>query len=328
MKNKNFKSNVIAALTLVVVIMGCSKESLTKGYLLDYPTSIGLMMNNDFDDLKLSGKGIKVGIIDQGFMNFNSESQTKGIKIVATKNFITNNETNFFTEGPAHGTLVARNMGGQNGKETWGLAFASDYYLAITEDQATETKDEERRMVQAIDWMVKQGVRVINISLGYKEFDNKADNYINDDLYKAKTISGKYIDSLLRANPQVNILVAIGNNGLKSDKTLNTPADVEYVITVGSCDSKGSKRVVSSAVGISTAPFIKPNVMTYPMVAGTSFAAPTIAGLVTVMLEKKPTLTNKEIREILHKSGSNANNPDYEMGYGVPKTELIIPFFK
>jgi subtilisin family serine protease len=326
MKMKNNKIIKLATVVVFGIVLGCKAPALTKSFQLTYPLSIGLMMSPEYDQLNLSGNGIKVGIIDEGFKDLKNETQTKGIHIAATKNFITNNESTFFTSGSDHGMLVARNMGGKNGNETWGLAYEAAYYLAITEDEKKESKDEEYRMIKAIDWMVQQGVRVINISLTYKEFDNKNDNYTNDDLYKAKTISGKYIDSVLRNNPQINIVVSIGNDGMFRDKLLKTPADVKNVITVGSCNASGSKRAASSSIGLSSAPYIKPNVMAWPNIAGTSFAAPVIAGLIATMLQKKPSLTNVEIADILHKIGTKANNPNYEMGYGVPQTKFIMQF--
>lgn len=297
------------------------------GYTYNYPLSIGLMISNEWEQLGLSGKGVKVGIIDEGFKDFRTDDQTRGINVRAYRNFVTNDTTGYFTTGAAHGTLVAKNLGGKNGQEVWGLAHASDYYLAISENQASETKEEERNLIKAIRWMLDQDVRVINISLGYKKFDDGSE-YKPGDLYTHSTISGRFIDSVITSNPRVSFAIAIGNDGLKSQSYLNTPADVQYAITVTSTNEDGTKRVASASEGIATAPYIKPDVGTWPNIAGTSFATPAIAGLVANLIEKNPALTNKQVLDLLHQSGSKAQNPDYKLGYGVPSTAKMATLIK
>lgn len=311
----------------LLTLSGCKSPGLTKGFTFNYPLSIGLMMSNEWDQLGLSGKGIRVGVIDEGFKDFRADDQTRGITVRNYRNFVTNDTTNFFKTVNAHGTVVARNLGGKNGAEAWGLAYASDYYLAVSENTTSETKDEERNMIRAIRWMLDQGVRVINISLSYRKFDDGS-SYGPADLYKASTISGRYIDSVLTSNPAVNFVIAIGNDGFTNPPYLGTPADVRYAITVTSTNEDGTKEVASASEGVPTAPYIKPDVGTWPNTAGTSFAAPAIAGLVAQMLEKNPTLTNKQVLDLLHRSGSKAQSPDYKLGYGVPSTAKLAELMK
>jgi hypothetical protein len=51
---------------------------------------------------------------------------------------------------------------------------------------------------------------------------------------------------------------------------------------------------------------------------GTSFSGPIMAGLVTCLWQAYPNLTNMQLLQAVQQSASKANNPDNEMGYGLP----------
>jgi serine protease AprX len=313
---------------VLLLLQSCASDKLTTGYKLTYHANLGLMMSKDWDSMILSGKGVKVGIIDEGFQDFKINGFTKNLHVKEYKDFVTNSDSNFFTTGSIHGTKVAQNFGGKNGIDTYGTAYNAEYYLAITDDTKSETKEDEKRAVEAIEWMIQKGVRVINISLGYKTFDNPNDNYTNKDLYNNSTFIANAVNRIIEKYPMVTIVTPTGNSLFVKDNILTTPADVKYVVAVASCNLKGTERVASSLIGLETAPYIKPDVAAYPVFAGTSFAAPSIAGLIAAMLECKPELSNKKIIEILHQSGTLNKLPNYGIGYGVPQSKTILELIK
>jgi subtilisin family serine protease len=51
---------------------------------------------------------------------------------------------------------------------------------------------------------------------------------------------------------------------------------------------------------------------------GTSFASPTMCGMVACLWQALPNLTAKEIIELVRNSGDRAAYPDNIFGYGVP----------
>ena len=52
--------------------------------------------------------------------------------------------------------------------------------------------------------------------------------------------------------------------------------------------------------------------------SGTSFSAPIIAGMTACLWQANMASSNMEIIQALQKSGSQANNPDSLLGYGIP----------
>jgi len=313
-----------AACAALLLSVGACAPTLSTGYTLRYARSAELMMSPAWDGLGLTGRGVKVGSIDEGFRGWREEPLTRDLRVEAARNFVTGDTVGFFGRGPAHGMWVARNFGGRNGTEAWGLASKATYYLALTEEPEREVPAEEVRLTQAIAWVVSQGVRVINVSLGYSKFDAPHASYTDQDLYRDRTFSARFLDSPLAARPEVNVIVAAGNDGMRNPGYILTPADARRVITVGSVTSGGTSRVINSSRGIVGAPYIKPDLMTYPNIGGTSFAAPAIAGLVAQLLEANPALTNSEVADLLRRSGSRADSPNVETGYGVPQTARLL----
>ncbi len=129
------------------------------------------------------------------------------------------------------------------------------------------------------------------------------------------------------------MVVSAGNEGGKAWKYITAPADGDSVIAVGAVDAN-LNYVSFSSVGPSPDGRIKPDVAAKgagTTVAtpsnfvgtsnGTSFAAPLITGLVAGLRQAFPDFTGMEIRDILLKSGTQANQPDDLLGYGIPNFE-------
>jgi subtilisin family serine protease len=330
----NFKKTKMRKIVLylfpILFVYSCKEltEFYTKEYKYSYARPIGLMMSKEFDSLNLSGKGIKIGVIDAGFGNFKTNEFTKNLNVISFRDFIDEDTTNFFfNQESDHGTIVTKSIGGKNNEnQVYGLAFNAEYFLAKTDIYDKEPIEDEKRMIRAIDWLIRQDIKLINISLGYTNFDDD-ETYTNKDLNGKMAFSSKYIDSILNKHKDVIIVLSAGNEGNKKWRYLTFPSDVKDAITVGSTDFDGLTRYENSGIGVDYVEYIKPEIVTYPVPIGNSNTAPVITGLVACLLEMEP-LYRDEIKQLIIKSSSNFSSPNREIGFGVPNTGKIAAKMK
>ncbi len=310
---------------LLILLSSCEiADNYSESYQLKYRRPIAMLMSPALDSLALSGNGVKIGVIDAGFGYFKSNEFTKNLKVADYKDFIDNDTTRFFSDNENdHGTMVTSSIGGKKNELVHGLAYNATYFLAKTEDAATELKIEEERLISAIDWMVANEVDIINISIAYTTFED-ANYYTQANLDGKTAKSSKYIAQILEDNPDLIIPVSAGNEGNKEWRNIMFPSDVKEVITVGSTDFDGEIRWKSSGIGVDDVGYIKPDVATYPIPLGNSHTAPVIAGLCALIKELHPSLHREELIDALHKTSTNAQKPNTEIGYGVPQSEALL----
>jgi subtilisin family serine protease len=294
----------------------------------------------------LTGKGVKIGIIDAGFDGIttwkilNKINTTGQIKFA--KNYVPDSITTLY-DGD-HGSWVLGYIGGyinygptdslKRKDYIEGLAIDADYYIARNEYGPKDHRVEEVYLEQALEEMFNLGVRLVNISSGY------TDKYIKrDERYKPKEMDGNttYISKACNkyADKGMIIVVSAGNEGNSRDfwnKLISAPSDVENVITVGAShfslfkpDINGKYILKASYSGIGPAflPYVKPDLVCFSD-RGCSFSTPIITGLIATMLEVDSTLTLNQIKEILYKSSTLYPYPNNYIGYGVPNAEKVL----
>jgi hypothetical protein len=127
--------------------------------------------------------------------------------------------------------------------------------------------------------------------------------------------------------------------GPNNDYYITAPGSFEEGITVGATDSNDQileitigPYTLGSASGDPNAGIIKPDVVApgvdikkpsldgqynKPLLGGTSYAAPHVAGCIALMLSANPKLSFAEVKKYLTESASRASNPDYTYGYGL-----------
>jgi subtilisin family serine protease len=124
------------------------------------------------------------------------------------------------------------------------------------------------------------------------------------------------------------LIVSAGNEG--DDPTwriISTPADAEGVIAVGATNQKLWNKIGYSSIGPEFLSYNKPNVSCYSLY-GTSLSAPVITGFAACLMQSNPTLTNKEIRNIIEKSAHLYPYSNNYVGYGVPLASRAIQLLK
>lgn len=272
------------------------------------------------------GEGMTIAVIDGGFYNVDAMKALKNVNILGTKDFV-NPDSDIYEEN-THGMMVLSCMATNQPYAFVGTAPAASYWLLRSEDVDTESLVEQDYWASAIEFADSVGVDVINTSLGYREFDDKSKDY------QYKNLDGKFAlmsrSAGMAADKGMVVVCSAGNEGMKSWKKITPPADAFNVITVAAIDSSLVNAAFSS-VGNTTDGRVKPDVAaiglqsvvmgadgTVSRANGTSFAAPTMCGLVACLWQSCPKLTAKQLIELIRKSGDRVDYPDNVYGYGIP----------
>ena len=299
---------------------------------IDYGSSTNQieMLNLDFlHDNEFTGDGINMAVIDAGFVNVNSMSSFSRLRnsggILYTYDFILDTENIYEYQGNSHGTKVLSTIAGFVEDEYYGTAPDASFYLFRTEDVSSETPVEECYWVEAVEVADSLGVDIINTSLGYKGYDNP--NYSHSQL----DING-YTTFITRGANIANEkgILLVNSAGNSSTNGIIAPADSQGVLSIGAVDSEGIYASFSSQ-GSDIQPSIKPDVVAqgyqskviniYDQIvsnSGTSFSSPIMAGSIACLMQAYPRLSANEIMNLIRESSSQFNNPDYQLGYGIP----------
>lgn len=278
------------------------------------------------------GEGMVIAVLDAGFNNANNlevfDSLFMNDRILGTANFV-NEEDIYNTSISAHGTNVLSTMGAYLPGEFVGTAPQASYYLIRTEDSADEYLLEEYYWVDGAEYAESVGADVINSSLGYTEnFSDPANDHTYQDMDGNTTPIT--IGADIAASKGILVVNSAGNSGQGSWFYLGAPSDGDSVLSVGAVDASGNY-VAFSSKGPSYDGRVKPNVaakgssatvasqyggITYAN--GTSFSSPITAGMVASIWQAFPNLSNMELMSLIEQYGSQYNNPDSLMGYGIP----------
>ena len=288
------------------------------------------MLNLDFlHDNEFTGNGINMAVIDAGFVNVNSMSSFSRLrdsdKILYTYDFVLNTENIYQYQGNSHGTKVLSTIAGFIQDEFVGTAPDASFYLFRTEDVSSETPVEESYWVEAVEVADSLGVDIINTSLGYKGYDNSDYSHTQLDLNGHTT----FITRGANIASKKGILL-VNSAGNSSTNGIIAPADSQGVLSIGAVDSEGVYASFSSQ-GSDIQPSIKPDVVAqgyqskviniYDQIvsnSGTSFSSPIMAGAIACFMQAYPRLSANEIMNLIRESSSQFNNPDYQLGYGIP----------
>lgn len=278
-----------------------------------------------------NGAGIMIAVFDAGFLNTDKIPGMKHLfeedRIVATRDFVFPGSTDVF-RSDVHGTASLSVMASHEPTKLVGGAFGAHYILCITEDARSEFRIEEYNWVKGAEFADSLGVDIINSSLGYNRFDHPAMNYAPEDMDGQTAIVSQ--GATLAAQKGILIVSSAGNEGNGSWKTLTAPADAKGILSVGSVNNDLSRSSFSS-IGPTYDGRIKPELAAFGSgvtvwrqpeepntSSGTSFTSPQIAALAAGLWQARPEWTLEQVILNLLRSGSLADAPDNELGFGVP----------
>lgn len=273
------------------------------------------------------GKGMMIAVLDAGFMNVDKIPAFHALKLVGLRDFVVPRSPNIFQE-MEHGTKVLSVMAVNQPDIYVGSAPQASYMLLRSEAHQTESLSEEDFWTAAVEFADSAGVDVINSSLGYHEYDDKATSYRYFDLTGRKALISRMASMV--AGKGIVLVNSAGNDGMGTWKKINVPADAHDILTVGSISPNGLNAAFSS-VGPTADGRVKPDVVAYGSPTaiitgrgtivndmGTSFSAPLVAGLVACLWQALPEKSAREIIELVRQCGNNVTHPDNVFGYGLP----------
>lgn len=300
-------------------------KSLDYGASFEQIDQIGL---NCLHDLGFTGEGIYLAVIDAGFVNMDIINYFDSVylenRVIDVHDFVNNgNVYNYAT----HGTLVSSCIVAEKPGPNKYIGTAKDVKLAlyVSEDITSETEIEEFNLVAALERCDSVGVDVVNISLGYADFDDTTTSHVYADFDGVTTIAAQGVN--IAYTKGIIVSASAGNSG---PGTIGTPCDADYCLCIGAIDEFGDYASFSS-VGPSADNQVKPDVVTRGRDAwlidengdliqanGTSFSSPIMAGAIACLVQAHPTSSVDQIMDAIRMSSSQFNSPDIFLGYGIP----------
>ncbi len=275
-------------------------------------TSYGQLSVNAFWSLGITGKDVRVGVVDSGISPHNDIVEN----LESGYNYYENN--NNTTDEKNHGTLVAGFIAAK-GSGYYGVApDATVVSLKCFDSNGNNSIDAIARAITAA-WKVYD-CDVINMSFGADK------NY--------STLQNAVYEALENG---VIMVAASGNHGssTSTNDIYYYPASYDEVISVGNIQSND---VIYSSSGknnqvtvVAPGRYVRglsnsSGNMSYSYGTGTSFACPIVSGVVACMLEINPALTQSEVMTILQNTATDLGpiGFDNSYGYGKVNCEKIV----
>ncbi|MBI5305197.1 MAG: S8 family peptidase [Chloroflexi bacterium] len=264
----------------------------------------------------LTGKGIKVGVVDTGL---DATHPDFAGRVAAIKDFTGEGDL----DGNGHGTHVAGTIGG-SGAASGGVyrGVAPECTLYAAKVLTSSGFGSISGVIAGVEWAVDQGVRTMNLSLG---MDGSCDG--TDALSEA-------CDAAVARG--VAVCVAAGNAG-PSAYTVGSPGCAKNVITVGAT-TKNDDAIYFSSRGPTADGRIKPDLcfpgvdiiaphavntqigqivnQFYTTLSGTSMATPHATGSCALLLQDNPTASPGQIKNLLMASAVNLGLDPNTQGSG------------
>jgi hypothetical protein len=309
---------------------------VVRGHYGKAQTQIELLNGIALHDMGYQGEGMWIGICDSGyegadvhdiFQNMRDENRLLGTKDFVYKNGIVYSDDH-------HGTACLGLMAGYMPGTYVGTAPKASYFLCRTENINSENIIEEYNWVSAAEYMDSIGIDMISTSLGYISFDNPEASHAYSD-FDGKTCIIT-IGAEIASSRGILCVAAAGNEGDNDFPYVGGPGDGKNVLTVGGVKADGTRAGFSS-IGPTYDGRIKPDVMSFAYAVtvaspgnnfyegnGTSFAAPSLAGMLACYWQARRDAPEGKIREVIKKSSNNYSSPNNEYGYGIPDFEKAL----
>ncbi len=278
----------------------------------------------------LTGNGVGVAVLDTGIYPHIDFGQ----RIAAFYDVIRKRREPYDDNG--HGTHISAIIGG-SGEASDGryCGVAPGCHIISVKVLDSKGGGYASDVLMGLRWIREHkemlGIRVVNISVGSYSRRNMSENSA-----LVRGVDAAWDDGLV-------VVVAAGNNG-PGRMTVTTPGISRKVITVGCSDDDkevnvmGTKMVDYSGRGPTGACVCKPEILApgasiisccnelcrYSVKSGTSMSTPIVAGAIALLLEKYPTMSNRDVKLRLRERAVDLGLPRNRQGWGLLDVERLL----
>ena len=254
-----------------------------------------------------TGAGVTVAVVDTGGIMPGAQYPHPDLSFVGGYNFVTNSAD--YSAVGTHGVHVAGTIGG-NGAIFSGVAPHANLVAARA---MTGTTGSLADVIDATWWAAGgtisgvpdnlQPARVINLSIGAKDTPcypaaESLFALLSNAGITVVAAAGNWpvsVETIMPANcPSVLTVGAVGPHNEQTDYTAF--GDAVDIMAPGGVKTPETDRVFSTGIPGASDP------APYLWEAGTSMAAPHIAGLAALMIEKNPSIPPSEIRRLIQET--------------------------
>ncbi|MBW3557435.1 MAG: S8 family peptidase, partial [Actinobacteria bacterium] len=257
------------------------------------------------------GSGVVVAVLDSGVDR--THPDLTGTRLLAGRDFI--NGDNDPEDDNGHGTLVTGVAAASidNGRGIAGIAGEATMLPVKVLDEKGEGP--VSAIAKGIEWAADQRARVINLSLGLAGQSGPAPE---------PPVLRAAVDYALSKDAVV--VAAAGNDG---SPWTAYPAAHPGVLAVTAIDVQNRLAYFSdwsvatdvaapgvNILGTARAADVKPPNAPYGWGTGTSFAAPIVAGVATLIRARSPNLTDREVGDRIRSSATDAGPSGFDPYFG------------
>lgn len=271
-------------------------------------------------DSGITGKGIKIAVVDSSF-----ELSHPDLRFSDSYNFFLHNkDVTPNSNADFHGTSVAGVIAANRGNNYGIMGVAPDAYMMAFNGLFEIEEDEvfTQSYIEIFYKALEFDVDIINCSWTTLDMlDEASEDAINTFIDEARDGKGGFV------------VFSSGNEGSTS---LSSEAALPNVISVGSIEVSGARSLYSNfgsrldlvaptnfvSIDLIGANGFEDNEMGF--IAGTSFSAPMVSGVIALILEANQDLSADEVKNIIYSttkkvgSGDFTNNDaNYEYKYNI-----------
>lgn len=283
-----------------------------------------------------TGAGIIIGIVDFNFdlsssdVNFHSASRGPDATALALYAAQTGQAPTTTQHGQAVASAAAalKNNSGVHGVAFNAQVLAVDYYSGVNQT-AVNSGGKLYHVSDPFTYITSRGARIVSISYGYES---------SDIIVNPPVVSEYYVtESPAVAVANGALLVVSAGNAAGANPSLSNYDIVDDLQTLGVYNSGAGAFIIAGAADNSgtiasfsdRAGTLKDIYMVAPGVAltlpwngsfatvsGTSFSAPLISGAAAIVMQRWPSLTARQIRQILFDTATDLGAPGVDDVYG------------